>query len=147
MLYLKFVTKRLPANNDWAVAIAAGPVIFMKPSAAKSKSTLEHEKVHVGYFWKWAVVMVSIALMINYYANPFDIPFFYMATVAITIRSLVYGFYAPYRVWEEIQAYKREIEIDKLDEQGIVRIAKSLQRNYGAKQGVDKLVKRLKSEG
>lgn len=69
--------------GDGFSGCARGPFIFIRPKARHDLALLEHEKVHVRQFWR-----------------------------TLGMHGLLYRFSRAYRLRAEVEAYRRQLEID-----------------------------------
>jgi len=98
-------TKRFK-RNPWCGGYAKAFCIWIRPKYEKDNGILEHEKTHVRQFY-----------------------------FTLGFHGLLYLLCKPYRLWAEIQAYRKQLEVYRGEGVCVVKLqtlfAKALCDNYG----------------
>lgn len=84
-----------------------GPLIKIRPKHSESVGLLEHEKTHVRqwYFCFLVLVVLATILACTVYA-----PLAVIGGLGPSAHGVMYKFCRPYRLWSEVQAYRKQIE-------------------------------------
>ena len=86
-----------------------GPFIKVRPRYQNDGGLLEHEKTHVQQWYALMGLGLAIVAAFMLLVSPALCP---AAAVAPFLHSLLYKFLRPYRQWCEVQAYRKQVEVD-----------------------------------
>lgn len=99
---LIFMVDSLP---DGYAGVANGPIIRILKKYKDDKGLIEHEKTHVWQFWLCTVLgFIGLSILSRY--NP---QFTVALPLCTSVGGLLYQFVPSYRLWSEVQAYKKQL--------------------------------------
>jgi hypothetical protein len=98
-----YTTRYIP---DWAAGCALGPVILIKPAYKADVGLLTHEKTHVGQWWHLTLLALPLAALC-YATGRTDLLVY--TPLAMCLHPLAYLVSDQYRLWCEVQAYRKQL--------------------------------------
>lgn len=140
---LTIYTDNLPAH---AGGMTRGPFIFIRPKYRGDIGLLEHEKMHVAQWWIVTLLAVAAILAIGHLG--YGLPLLQAASyapVAIGVYSLLYEMVPPFRLWAEVQAYRKQLSYYPDRNERAVVLGRFLAEKYGLKITVDEAIALLRS--
>jgi hypothetical protein len=142
---IKFFVDKLPRHDNWAGAVAAGPIIWIKKTQRNNLGLIAHEEFHVKIFWLWALFFLGLACVFFWLVVIPDIAYF-MIGCAIGFRALLYMSIPKYRLWEEIKAYAIQHRINGGGEARLVSYARTIATRYRLNISESEVLEKLKDE-
>jgi len=147
MIYLKFITNKLPTQVAAYDAVTYGPIIFIKKSHKDNSGLLEHEKFHTTMFWTHIVIMFAAALLLYYTLFPYQTVLYAGLFAGTVSRALLYKYNARYRLWEEIIAYSIQYKTNGETITKLHYYATQISTHYGIKTvSTQEIFKKLLNE-
>lgn len=143
-LALVFTVKNL---KD-AAGTANGPVVRILNKYTGDEGLLAHELEHVSQFWSVSFISLIVFSLIAYilgWLEPFrwDV-LFNIVAASISVHSLGYLFYRPYRYWCEVEAYRVQLKYSTDKERDGKLFASFIAGSYKLKTTEEEASNRLK---
>ena len=137
--YIFSLTNNLPTDVGGRATMF---FVRIRPKYQDDEGILKHEETHIKLEW----IITLILLVLVGAAGYFNHLIWLGSVFCPMVESILYKFYAPYRKWSEVRAYKRQLKYPPANlnvEHYRGQYAEFIATKYGLKKTVEEATKLL----